>query len=101
MHDNHKLLAVFFLFFLPGLDACKKLVSVPAPINTITTTEVFSTDAQANSAVAGIYTEMINGSSGTTGSSNANVAYTTFSAGLTTILAGLSSDDLINNFNDA
>jgi len=96
MHYNHKLLAVFFLLFIPGLDACKKLVSVPEPINSITTTEVFSTDAQANSAIAGIYTEMINGSTGATGS-NAGAGFSTFSAGLTTILAGLSSDELINN----
>ena len=78
------------------LASCKKLVSVAEPINTITTTEVFSTEAQANSAIVGIYTEMINGSSGATGASS-DPGGSTFSAGLTTMLAGLSSDDLIYN----
>ncbi len=73
---------LLFVFFL--LSSCRKLVTIPEPVNTMTTTEVFSSDAQANSAMAGIYTQMINGD-----------AAHTFSDGLTTFMGGLSSDDLV------
>jgi starch-binding outer membrane protein, SusD/RagB family len=70
---------------------CKKLIAIPAPINTITTEQVFSTEAQANSAMAGIYTRMINGED----PSNLYKAGTdNFSAALTTLHGGLSSDEL-------
>jgi hypothetical protein len=87
-----RLPGMFGVVALLCLASCKKLVSVPEPINSLTTVEVFSSDAQANSALAGIYTAMINGTNGVTSS-----AYTTFSDGLTTILGGLSSDDLFYN----
>ena len=52
---------VVSLFLLTtGLCSCKKLVSIPEPVNSITTVEVFSTEEQANSALTGIYTQMIN-----------------------------------------
>ncbi|MDR3697040.1 RagB/SusD family nutrient uptake outer membrane protein [Mucilaginibacter sp.] len=70
---------------------CKKLIAVDEPINTLTTTELFSSDATATSAMAGIYTVMINGSSG--GSVPAS-AGSIFSAGLTTTLGAESSDEL-------
>lgn len=66
------------------ITSCKKFVSIPDPISTITTNEVFSTDDQANSAMVGIYTQMIN--------SNTNL----FSNGATTFYLGLSSDELID-----
>lgn len=75
------------------LCACKKLVTVPPPINTISTVQVFSTELQANSAMAGVYSRMINGTDITgTGS----IALNSFSAGLSTLLGGLSSDELYN-----
>src|SRR5215471_13541341 len=40
--------------------SCKKLVTVAQPISTITTEEIFSDDAQANTAMAGVYSQMIN-----------------------------------------
>jgi hypothetical protein len=91
MDYNYKLFAVLFLLSIPGLDACKKLVSVPEPINTLTTTEVFSTDAEANSAMTGIYTPMINGTLGAQ-----NSVYYGYSEGLQTLYGGLSSDELVN-----
>ena len=67
--------------------SCRKFVSIPEPINSITSKTVFSTNAQAASAMAGIYTTMINGPSG------AGTAYAAFSNGLTTLLTGMSSDE--------
>ncbi|MFA4870201.1 MAG: RagB/SusD family nutrient uptake outer membrane protein [Pedobacter sp.] len=67
---------------------CRKLIAIDPPLDTVTTVEVFSTDALATSAMAGVYTLMANG--------NGNFPQPTsgFSMGLTTILGGLSSDEL-------
>jgi len=75
---------------LLGSVGCKKLVAIPAPINSITTGEVFSSDTLAASAISGIYTQMINGTGGITNSD----LNTSFSNGVTTVTAGLSSDEL-------
>jgi hypothetical protein len=91
MHYNHKLLAVLFLLFLPGLEACKKLVTVGEPINTLSSAQVFGSNAEANSAMAGIYSPMINGTQGGYG----GYANNGFSSGATTIGGGLASDELI------
>jgi hypothetical protein len=77
-------LALFVVIIHGG---CKKLIVVDEPINTLTSSEIFSTDATANSAMAGVYSTMINGA-------NADAIVTTFSAGLTTLLAGQSADEL-------
>ncbi len=69
---------------------CKKLVTLDPPISSITTAEVFSTDVQATSAMAGVYTTMLNG---TTNASNS--AYTSFASGLSTLTGGFSSDELV------
>lgn len=67
--------------------ACKKLIAIDEPINSLTTTEIFSTDATATSAMAGVYSAMINGtSSGTIG--------TSFSSGDATGYGAASSDEL-------
>ena len=60
--------------------SCKKMLTVPEPVNGITTTEVFNFDAQGASAMAGVYNQMINGS-------------LSFSNGAVTILTGMSSDE--------
>ncbi len=71
------------------MPACKKLIGIGEPINTLTTSEIFSSDATATAAMASIYSTMING---------ANTAIsafgTEFSAGLTTSTAGASADEL-------
>ncbi|HVU94346.1 MAG TPA: RagB/SusD family nutrient uptake outer membrane protein [Puia sp.] len=86
MHTHHKPFSILLVLFLSGSLSCKKLVSIPEPINTLTTTEVFTTDAQANSAMAGVYSEMINGT-------NPNMG----STGNITALPALSSDEMAYN----
>ncbi len=49
----------FFLAFV-FLHGCTKLTQVPEPVNTITTTETFGTDATATSAIIGIYNDFLN-----------------------------------------
>lgn len=65
------------------LFSCSKLVEIPDPKNTLSTDKVFNNEAQATSAVAGVLSQMINQSS-----------YTSFSSGLTSILASASADEL-------
>lgn len=78
-------------FLLIYLSSCSKMISIPEPTNSITLPKVFSSDTTAVSAIAGIYTQLINGTYGVT---NNNYATNVFSEGLTTIMAGLSSDEL-------
>lgn len=78
------LLSVFF-------SSCTKLLEVDAPIDSITTEELFSTNDQAEWAISAIYSKMINGDQITT---IQTVADRGFAAGLSTILGGLSSDEL-------
>ncbi|MDR3694217.1 RagB/SusD family nutrient uptake outer membrane protein [Mucilaginibacter sp.] len=78
------------LFLCAFQMSCKKLIEVGEPINTLTTTEIFSTDATATSAMAGVYSDMINGPNGGSASGAAGSIY---SAGLSTLLGGESSDE--------
>ena len=72
------LLSIVFCF------GCKKLVSIPEPLNSITTAEVFSNDAQANSAMAGVYAYL-------------NQQYgLSFADGSVTLYCGMSADEVIN-----
>jgi hypothetical protein len=84
---NIKAICLLCLFIMTIHLACKKLITVKEPINTITTADVFSTDALATSAMAGAYSVMINGND------NAS-AFNSFSAGISTYLGGVSSDEL-------
>ena len=61
--------------------SCKKMVSVPQPINSITTPQMFESDNQAKTAMAGVYSLMVNGG-------------LNFSNGYATLLTALSSDEL-------
>jgi hypothetical protein len=70
------------------LTACEKLVEIDPPTDTITSTEVFNTDLQARTAMAGVYSKMINGDLGGGG------ALTEFSGGMVSIFGGLSADEL-------
>jgi len=76
------ILCSLFIFF----QACKKLVEIDPPVNSIGTSEVFSNDVYATSAMNGVYYDMANGL-------NAGI-----NRGGITIYAGLSSDEL-NLFN--
>lgn len=53
-------ISLFFLTLLFSLSACNKLVQIPAPATTITTTEAFSDSVNANSALEGLYSNMSN-----------------------------------------
>jgi len=58
MKGNYILNNILFLVLLVNLAGCNKLVSIPEPINTITTSEAFSTSANATSAIMGIYGQL-------------------------------------------
>jgi hypothetical protein len=64
--------------------SCRKMVTVSEPINSITTMEIFATNTQAASAMAGVYSRMINSGS-----------VLSFTNGQITALAGMSSDELL------
>jgi hypothetical protein len=71
------------IIFIIFAFSCKKFVDVPPPNNQITNSAVFSNDATAISAVAGIYSKMM-GDSGPL-----------FASGSLTIYPGLSADEII------
>ena len=77
--------------------SCKKLVEIDAPVDTVTTKQVFASNKEADWAVSGLYSKMINGFTADLITSNAEK---NFSAGLCTILGGLSSDELRSPLND-
>ncbi|HVK49272.1 MAG TPA: RagB/SusD family nutrient uptake outer membrane protein [Pseudobacter sp.] len=68
--------------------SCSKVLEVDPPINSITTREIFSSDDQANMAIAAVYSTMVNSD-----------AY--FSNKGVTIAAGLSADELYSYFGSA
>jgi starch-binding outer membrane protein, SusD/RagB family len=65
--------------------ACKKFVQVDVPINRLTAVSVFNSDASATAAITGIYGNMY-GNNGFAGQFNTS----------TSLLCGLSSDELTN-----
>jgi hypothetical protein len=89
MNNNNSFSILLSIPLLLLLGGCKKLVAIDPPIASITTTEVFSTDAQATSAMAGVYTSMLNGTT-----NQANSALNSFASGLSTIVGAYSSDEL-------
>ncbi len=68
---------------LCNLGACKKMVEVGQPQGTVTTEKVFSNDADANAALAGIYSLMMSNTGSLTGTNGGISVY-----------AGLSADEL-------
>lgn len=81
MRDYHKL-PILICFLV--LASCKKLVEIPEPVNTITTTETFSTPAGATSALISVYFDLAKGY-------NSSFDYAN---GRTSTYAGLSADEL-------
>lgn len=67
------------------LASCKKLIEIPPPVYSITTSETFSDSADADAAITGIYSNMIN-----------NSGQIFFASGAISIYGGLSSDELVN-----
>jgi starch-binding outer membrane protein, SusD/RagB family len=84
IHNRPIVLACFPLMICLGMLSCKKMVTVPPPINSITTSEMFNTDAQALTSMAGVYSVMVNGP-------------LAFNNGYATILGGMSADELFYN----
>ena len=82
IHHRSIIPALFTIIIGLGQLSCRKMVTVPEPINSITTAEVFTSDAQAASTMAGIYTQLVNGQQ------------MSFSNGYITLLAGMSADEL-------
>jgi hypothetical protein len=78
----------YYMFFgcllLLIAGSCKKLVDVPEPVNSLTTSETFSSDGSATSGVVAIYNDL------TTGYNFNGINY---GNGLTTYLAGVSADE--------
>lgn len=66
------------------LTGCKKLVDIDEPIDTVTSAKIFSSDAQADQTLAGLYSQMIS-SDGMLSMLN----------GGATIYGGLAADELI------
>lgn len=64
---------------------CAKLVEVNKPYNTITDIDVFTTNEQANGAIAGLYSRLMS-----------NNGTQVFSNGGATLYGGLSADELVN-----
>jgi hypothetical protein len=83
---------MFTCLLLMAGTGCKKLVDVPEPINTLTTSETFSSDANATSAIVAIYNDLISGYGG---------AGFDYGNGLTTYLAGASADEFTYSGNDS
>lgn len=71
---------------------CKKLLEIAPPINTLTTQELFSSNKQAEWAIASIYSKMITGYEDYLFMNE--LPDKIFSSGLSTILGGLSADEL-------
>lgn len=83
MNFKIKLYLLLLCFGLTTITGCKKLVEIPAPTNSVTTEQSYSTDALAISSVLGIYDYM-------SWNNNSN----TYANNWTTINVGLSSDEL-------
>lgn len=71
---------------------CKKMLAVDPPIDSLTTVELFADNVQAEWAVAGIYSTMINGLDSRIETRQAALKY--FAAGASTIFGAFSADEL-------
>nr|WP_199074892.1 RagB/SusD family nutrient uptake outer membrane protein [Pedobacter sp. ASV19] len=89
MKTNLKLYSLTLVAIAVAFSSCKKLVSIPEPTDTITTVKVFSNDNEANSAMAGVYTLMINNDS------NGATGLLGFATGMSTLYGAMSANELI------
>jgi len=81
-----------FIYIISIAVSCKKFIEIAPPIDTITTGQVFESNAQAEWAMAGVYSRMINDDMGPD-----LPTFKGFYAGLSNIAGSLSADDLINS----
>jgi starch-binding outer membrane protein, SusD/RagB family len=77
---------IFFFLLFGCLISCKKLVQIPPPVSSITTSQVFADSSDAAAAILGLYSSMGYANEG-------------FATGLLTIYPGESADELLS-FND-
>ncbi|PWV56138.1 RagB/SusD family nutrient uptake outer membrane protein [Chitinophaga sp. S165] len=70
---------------MTAVSSCSKLIEIAPPTTTISTSQTFSSNDLTLSAMAGVYTRLINGSG----------ASELYSNGGVTLIAGLSADELI------
>lgn len=89
-----KVIRLFIYAAFPALllAGCKKWIEIDPPVDTITTTGIFSSNKEAEWAIAAVYSKLINGLE-TINLSNA--AERNFGSGLPTVLGGVSSDELV------
>lgn len=90
----HKFLYILLVMFASVLTSCKKLIEIDPPKNTITTEQLFSDNAQAEWAIAGVYSKMIHGASDVF---VATASEANFAAGLSTVLGSFSSDEMYDS----
>lgn len=86
-----KFKSILFLIMITSLYSCKKYIEVGPPKHLISASAVYSSDATATAVVRGIYSQMVNNSSGFAGGGAPSVTFN----------CGLSSDELENFSNDA
>ena len=98
MYTKRILTPILFII-LPAilLISCRKLVEIGPPVDTVTTKQMFASNKEAEWAMSGLYSKMINGFA--PGNYNM-VAEGTYSAGLCTLLGGMSSDELLPPANE-
>jgi hypothetical protein len=84
LSKNSALIKLFFFILIFSAGGCKKLIQIDPPVQSITTSQVFSDSANALSALGGLYTNMIN--------SGGSIA---FGDGFITTYCGASADELL------
>ncbi|MGN6417181.1 MAG: RagB/SusD family nutrient uptake outer membrane protein [Pseudobacter sp.] len=94
MRNKILLSGIYAVIGILTLSGCKKMLEIAPPINSVTTPEIFESNKQAEWAIAAIYSKMINGLNENGMSTGQVITDKVFSAGLCTILGGLSADEL-------
>lgn len=92
MFGNKKILYITALLSFMMTTGCKKWLQVDPPVNTITTEDVFTTDKQAEWALSGVYSKLVNGQ---VPGNLIMGAMENFGSGQPAFLGGLSSDELM------
>jgi hypothetical protein len=85
---SNRVVTIAAMLIITVTTSCKKLLEIDPPIGSISTVSVFSANDQAQSAMAGVYTRLINGA-------NPNMSHGDqgFAMGATSIFCALSADD--------
>jgi len=74
---------VFEVLLLIALSSCKKSIQIDPPVDSITSSQTFNNEANARSAIIGIYSSLIN-----------TLGDLKFGSGNITVFTGMSSDEL-------